>query len=748
MKIARFAAASAVFVGVLGLSVTEIEAQGNIRSDQCTRELSRSTLESVDAADVAYQNAVATTCGNVGATARGIQAARARFYSGRAYSRIGSNDEAIRQLVIAVNSGQDFGAQFGRELRAARLELAQVYRRADRIESARLVLSNPSLSPSDPAVAYQRALLTLAELGGAGQESAFDALKFIFVQDDAQLLGSAENPTGLSLMEIRRGRSWLYALGTALGQRSLELEARDADQRRADALRAIDYFRPVTEAINAACPPSQPFACANGIGATEQIGQLSYMAPHASDLSGAFFRLGVAHLKAAGLQETPGLSGAGVSANVSEAGRLDCWESQTSPDAVSHFQNARYAFGEILRRPSNSAEAVSDAHWGLGCTILANAENIRDSGERQRQFALAVGELSQAPGRPLTLLSLARAQVMQGQTEAARASFRSALAASGASTNCQAAGEPNPRNQAQLPSRIYLEMARTWYADTASTSNRGFGRARGWDTYRRTITDIRNARPAALRQAEAELSCAISLDYNNAEARLALGHIYLRLGSDPADGSLDPPPFVRAERVLRYFERPGSGGDEGRAEGLYLLSQRLTLIQQHRLATGQAPRADTAQAVSFASQAYNTARRQQFRGQVCLAQLLSGSTRDEVYCAASGQGEDRVESLLYEGMYWLRRGQRESGTVRMRSWSRAIQSFNRGLAEAPSSAQVETVHPSLPATLSLNDLLHYGERYVLRCARLDYGDQEAAADEVRAFFRLSGMPDPCGGRPR
>ena len=99
-------------------------------------------------------------------------------------------------------------------------------------------------------------------------------------------------------------------------------------------------------------------------------------------------------------------------------------------------------------------------------------------------------------------------------------------------------------------------------------------------------------------------------------------------------------------------------------------------------------------------------------------------------------------------MYWLRRGQREQDTVRMASWSHAIQSFNRGLADGPNGITVEAVHPSLPDALDLSDLLHYGERYVLRCARLDFGDRESASNEVKAFFKLSGMPDPCGGPPR
>ena len=98
-------------------------------------------------------------------------------------------------------------------------------------------------------------------------------------------------------------------------------------------------------------------------------------------------------------------------------------------------------------------------------------------------------------------------------------------------------------------------------------------------------------------------------------------------------------------------------------------------------------------------------------------------------------------------MYWLRRGQAERDS-RMSSWSRSIQAFNRGLAEASPGTTIDVTNPALPAPLGLEDLMRYGERYVLRCARLDYGDRETASDDVRKFFRLSGMPDPCGGPPR
>ena len=771
-----------VLTGAMCLSSSDVHAQERFRPEQCTRELARSTLEALDPGDVSLQRNVAVSCGSIAATARGVQAARARFYAGRAYSRVpGELDEAIRQLEIAVNAGQDFESQFRPELRAAQLELVQAYRMRGRIEAARNLLGSSNLRPGDPAVAYQRALLILAELGEAGQESAFNALKGIFTQDYAQLRGSPNDPSRLTDAEIRRGRSWLYWLGMSLGTRTLELEARDVEQRRRDALLAIDYFRPVADTIGAACPRQnqQSLDCSSGIDRTEQIGAVGYTrAPTPGEQLGAFLQLGIAHLKAAGVQETPGLSAFGETGRVGEAGGLDCLSGPSAADATSHFQSAEYAFNTILERSSNSpdsANSVASAHWGLGCTILSNIANVVDPNEQQSRLALAVAQLGQAPDLPLTRLTLARALVIQGQMERARESYETALTLSGENSQCPpGGGEPNPSNRSELPSRVYVEIARTRYAEVGSSlggRDRLIRETRA-DLFTRTITEIRNARPGGLREAVSELRCAIFLNYHNAEARLTLGHIYLRLSSDPAtDSPLDPPPHPRARDALQYFERPASGSAEGRAEGLFLLSRRITLIQQHGLVSGpplarsegrqavrpparsegrQAvrplARSERRQAVDFATQAYNSTQRPEFRRQACLAQMLFGDTQDEGYCSAAGQGEDRAESLLFEGMYWLRRGQRERDS-RLASWSRAIQAFNRGIAET-NGQQIEAVHPTLPATLDLQDVLHYGERYVLRCASLDYGDRESASIEVRSFFRLSGMPDPCGGAPR
>jgi hypothetical protein len=75
----------------------------------------------------------------------------------------------------------------------------------------------------------------------------------------------------------------------------------------------------------------------------------------------------------------------------------------------------------------------------------------------------------------------------------------------------------------------------------------------------------------------------------------------------------------------------------------------------------------------------------------------------------------------------------------MQSWSRSIQRFEAGGAEAGSAPPVIE-----PDQIILQDLLHYGERYVRRCTGLGYADPERASEDVRRFFRRTGMPDRCG----
>ncbi len=734
----------AFLAGLLAFAAPDARAQERIRPDACIRDLSRSVLEGLDPANAAVQAQVADLCHRASATARGVEAARARFYAGRAYRLAGNVDEAIRQLEIAVNLGQDFQTLFSRELRSARLILVQAYQTKGRIEAARNLLNDPGLNPNDPAVAYQRALLILAELGEAGEEGAFDALKTVFVQDDARLLGKPGDPVQLSPADVRSGRSWLYRLGVTLGQRALALQARDPLQRRADAQRAVDYLRPALDAVNAACPDPGPIECASGIAATESIGVFApKSAPTSEDLLNVSFQIGVAYLKAAGLQEAQ--SGQTLGGDIGGVGALDCFGSQLAPDAERHFRNARFAFDAYTRRSSASAASAADARWGLACTILANLPNVSEGRERQRQLAQAIEQLVQAPNRPATYLTLARAQVLQGQSDSARESFKKALNASGDTKPCPTgAFELNTDNRFDLPSQIYLDMARTRFAPDRT----------GPDLFDRAIAEVEAARPGSLSEAEADLRCAVHLNGRNVEARLTLGHVYLRLGTDRTVRPLDAPPFNKAFQALSYFERPPSDNPDGRAEGLFLLSKRLTLTEQHRVVGGEtrptndkAYRALGAQAVTFAAQAYSLTQRPAYRRQACQGQILFGEVSDQNYCSASGQGADRAEGFFYEGLYWLRRGQREAVPERLKSWSRSIQSFNRGVAATQAGQTTPSGHASLPAALDLRALLTYGQRYVLRCTGLDDGDTDSASNDVKSFYWLSGIPRKCGGPP-
>ncbi len=727
-------------------------AQERFRPEGCVRELARSTLEQIDQTDLSVQRQLAESCRRVGATsARGIEAARARFYAGRAYNRAGDYDNAITQLEVAVNVAKDFGGQFGPELRAAQLELARAYRAKGRIEPARLLLDDSRvLSPSDPAVANERALLILAELGEAGQDGAFNALKNVFVQEDAQLRAGRDMSFALSPAEIRRGRSWLYRLGTSLGQAALS---------RGQATSAVDYLGPAAAAINVACKAPGPIDCGTGVTGTEAIGSIpSSSAPSREQMLSVFFQIGIAHLKAAGLRETAELAGLGDMGGLGGVGALNCIGATLTADAARHFQDARDAFNIYIERSSASAASSADARWGLGCTILANLANVSSPFEQQRQLSLALLQLRSAPMRPVTALTTARAQVLQGQFDSARDSYRRTLDMLGVTTQCPRGDTEFPAaNRAELPSRILLEVARTRYARVAPSDPASLQRAGRTDLFERTIALTNVADPASLRAAEPDLRCAIYLDNRNIEARLTLANLYLRLGSEQVGAArLDPPPFLKASRALDLFERApfGASAADGTAEGFYLLALRLIRTQQDRLLAENAPktvdyffRSEGVRAASYAAQAFRISRLGLYQRQACLAQIMYGEIGDQSLCAATGQGAERAESLFVEGLYWLRRGQREFEPDRLRSWSRSIQAFNAAANEAQDWQTVATGNPRQASAVPLKSLILYGQRYVLRCRGLTEPDGEITAQEVKDHFRLSGIPMQCGGPP-
>jgi hypothetical protein len=250
--------------------------------------------------------------------------------------------------------------------------------------------------------------------------------------------------------------------------------------------------------------------------------------------------------------------------------------------------------------------------------------------------------------------------------------------------------------------------------------------------FQRAIVQVREADPATLNAAVPNLNAALQEDAANPEANLLLGHIKVLRRQ-----------FGDSDNQLRRFRDVGNQA-EGAAEGAFLLSQRLVLEEQDRLEPRQrsgGPRGG-ADAVNFATRAYNIdPTNQEYRQQACMSRMVFGFVADGQYCAADRlrDGDRFAEALLFEGMFYLRHGQAQpQRSVRMASWSRSIQRFEAGYTEGPSDAMVEPEH------VNLQDLLHYGERYVRRCTGLGLSDPERASEEVRKFFRRAGMPDPCG----
>jgi hypothetical protein len=207
----------ALFVATLALAIASSEGGAQERAAgrswspnnrDCIAELRRrDPFAGYTDRDSLYN--IATHCLAVSTTERGVNAARARFYAGRAYRMLPGQtngqdniDVAIRHLEGAVSAGPEFlapyppprrsnVAYFDAEQRAAMLELVQAYRLRGRFAEARERLDRTgrgSLSPDDGAVAYQRAMLILTERGAErGKEDAFGALRPVFIRSTESL---------------------------------------------------------------------------------------------------------------------------------------------------------------------------------------------------------------------------------------------------------------------------------------------------------------------------------------------------------------------------------------------------------------------------------------------------------------------------------------------------------------------------------------------------------------------------------
>ena len=661
-------------------------------------------FQNVLAGDPRLDN-IAQQCGAWANDARhgGVDAVRARFHAGRANRMSNNLEVAVPQLEGAAAVGATFSNFRPEERRVATLELIHAYWQANRLDDAQARLDdglNRSrvLSSGDAAVAYQQAMLLLARSGLPARKEAFNTLQTWFPGDQAALRSA-----GLSDEDIQSARSWLFRLGVDLGRETLA-DASDVTQRMSDARDGIAYFGAAARTVEVGCPrPRTPQDACTGVRQPQTpatgIDNSQPQRNLADEIEYAFFGLGVSHLRAAGVADAD-------AAHLADPGGLDCLGGQLQPDAAPHINEAGRAFESIQYYYPNPAPA----RWGLGCTLLAAPGNGPMSAQ---QLQAAINLLSNP--RPTTvnmLLTLAHAQVMQNNRSDARANLSQALNMPGVDDD--------------LRGKIQVDIARTYYYQSNS------GQRADPDLFTRAISDVEGARLNDLQQPAVNTALQQAARGDNAEAELVLANIALRQGNyDGACGRLRD--IVRANLVA----------DRRVGVGPYLLSRCLTVREQADLASGKrrAPRAvPGAEAVSRAVDAFRlqNAHAPQYRRQACAAQITFGDIfRSQEYCDAGANPDP--QALLFQGMYWLRRGIAERRGIREGSLTRAMQAFVQGNdVSGGSNYDFLDLRNNQSEPISLTSLHRYGATFVQVCVGLDFVNQ--GDETARQVFLQSGIP--------
>jgi len=648
--------------------------------------------------------AIAQGCGAFANDRRhgGLDAVRARFYAGRANRMSNNIDVAIHQLEGAAAVGADYDDFSPGERRMATLELIHAYWQDQRLDDAQARLDdglNRSrvLSSSDPAVAYQQAMLLLARSGLQGRKEAFNMLQTWFPGDEASLRQS-----GLSAEDIQSARSWVFKLGADLGRQTLG-DTRDAAQRLSDARDGVMYFGAAMRTVEVACPRprSAQDACTGIRVSVEPIAGVDNNLPSqslASEIEYAMFGLGVSHLRLAGVADAD-------PQHLSEAGGLDCLGGSLQPDAASHINEAWRAF-EAIPYYYADPDGVASSNWGLGCTLLAGLSNTSMT---STQLERAIDYLSNPQPRSVNmLLTLAHAQVMADRRREAHDNLVRALSMPGVDNDLRA--------------KVEVDIARTFYYQASSA-----GRVDP-DLFSRTITDIETARLNDLQQPEVRTRLQQAADANNLEARLVLAHIALRAGN-----------YADACPRLETIARAQPNEDHAYGVAPYLLSRCLTLREQTDLANNrrQPGLYRGSLAVKSAVDAYQlqNAHGTEYRRQACEAQITFGDTDREEYCSSAANPD--AQSLLFQGMYWLRRGMAQSRGLKEQSFTRAMQAFVLGAAAPVADYNFLDLRSQQSQQIPLVTLNQYGQTFVQWCLGLRFTQQDQTARQV---FLQAGMP--------
>jgi tetratricopeptide (TPR) repeat protein len=312
-----------------------------------------------------------------------------------------------------------------------------------------------------------------------------------------------------------------------------------------------------------------------------------------------------------------------------------------------------------------------DANWGMGCAIQASARRPEDV-----QAALPFLRRG-AGGGVRNRLALARAEAAAGGWADARTNF---LATVG---SLPTAGER---------SRVYVEIAQTYLRNEPVANARG--------------------RPDDLRAASATLDQAVNQDNRNREAYLLRGQVRYYLGE--RRGAED-------DLVVAL-----QGDAPNQAAANFVLSSIQT--DQWRVNRG----GNGPQAIRYADRAYDGDRdNHEYRLQACLARIMFRLTGEQglAVCEADERRPNYAMALVYEGIFYLREAYRKTGTNQQDDLSRALRAFQRGT----NWLERNNENP-LEGSVSVRELLAYGERVALYCGGLGGSDPFPPSPGPRQFF--------------
>ncbi len=333
--------------------------------------------------------------------------------------------------------------------------------------------------------------------------------------------------------------------------------------------------------------------------------------------------------------------------------------------------SALYNARNAFQEALNRDPNSADGNWGMGCAIQASAP-------RDRDVEAALPYLRRGAGGGVrNRLALARAEAAAGSWTDARTNF---LATVGA---LPTAGER---------SRVYVEIAQTYLRNEPVVNARG--------------------RPDDLRAASATLDQAVGQDDRNREAYLLRGQVRYYLGERRG-----------AEDDLLIALQ---GDAPNQAAANYVLSSIQTdQWRSSRTGNGQ-------QAVRFADRAYDGDRdNHEYRLQACLSRIMFRLTGEQglAVCEADERRPDYALALVYEGIFYLREAYRKTGTNQQDDLSRALRAFQRG------TNWLERNNESpLEGSVSVRELLAYGERVALYCGGLGGSDPFPPSPGPRQFF--------------